>query len=466
MAYPTTRLELRWAIRSLKVVPLTSTPSANDDRRRLTAVELFCGAGGMGLGFEQAGFDLLAAIDLDPLHLAAHEYNFPLCEPVCADVSAIGGDRILEAAQQGWSRRHPGMSFPGKIDCVFGGPSCQGFSVIGARKRDDPRNALVAQFARIVTELRPRWFVMENVPGLVSPGYRQVLDAFYRTLRAAGYQVAEPWKLNARHHGVPQERKRIFVVGADGDEQVPSAPQPRRDTPTVAEAIGDLAMLGRFRTLREQDALALNTDQRVAMESRQSLYVRRINGSDYDPSRLADARESDGRVLTSVGLATHSEAVVARFRRLRRGRRDKIGRLPKLDPHGQAPTLRAGTGRDHGSFTSARPVHYSSLRVITVREAARLHGFPDSFGFHATKWHGFRQVGNAVPPPLACAVAEMVVRVADARPIRRSGAPLPLGPSALLRMTMREAAEYYEIDPAALPANVRSTAARRGVDAA
>ena len=437
-----------------------------ESRRRLTAVELFSGAGGMALGFEQAGFDLLAAVDLDPVHLAAHERNFPLCEPVCADISRIGAGEIAEAARRGWARRHPAMALAGRVDCAFGGPSCQGFSVIGSRNSDDPRNALVAQFARLVVDLRPRWFVMENVPGLVSPRYRPMLDAFYRTLRAAGYTVAEPWKLNARHYDVPQERKRVFVIGACEGEPLPTAPPARSHPPTVADAIGDLPALGRFRTVHAQDELALRDDQVAQMLRRQSSYVQRLNGIAPDRRDLADEREWDARLLTSVGLVSHSDAVVDRFRRLRRGERDAIGRLPKLDPRGQSPTLRAGTGRDHGSFTSARPVHYSSPRVISVREAARLHGFPDWFGLHATKWHGFRQVGNAVPPPLASAVARAVVDASCEDPPRRAGEPLELGPASLLRMTMREAAEHYGLDPQALPANVRTVAPRQAMEAA
>lgn len=420
----------------------------------------------MALGFEQAGFDVLAAIDLDPIHLSAHERNFPLCEPLCADISEIGAAELMEAARRGWARRHQCTPFAGPIDCIFGGPSCQGFSVIGPRNHDDPRNALVAQFARLVVEVRPRWFVMENVPGLVSPAHRPALDAFYRTLRTAGYRVAEPWRLNARDHGVPQVRKRVFVVGACEAEPLPSEPPPRPNPPTVADALGDLPTLARFRTLRERDALVLRDDQLAAMLRRQSRYVRRLNGGEPDPGDLADHREWDARLLTSVGLASHSNSVVARLRRLRRGERDEVGRLPKLDPGGLSPTLRAGTGRDHGSFTSARPVHYSSPRVIAVREAARLHGFPDWFGFHATKWHGFRQIGNAVPPPLARAVARMVVRAASADPSRHTVNPLSLGPESLLQMTMREAADRCGIDQRSLPVNVRAVAARQTKKAA
>jgi DNA (cytosine-5)-methyltransferase 1 len=331
--------------------------------------------------------------------------------------------------------------------------------VIGSRKRDDPRNALVAQFARLVIEMQPRWFVMENVPGLASTGYRPVLDAFRRTLEAADYQVAEPWRLNARDHGVPQERLRVFVIGARAGEVLPTAPAAESAVPTVVDALGDLPALSRFRSLHERDTITLSADQLAAMQGKQSEHVRRLNGVHANPDDLGDARAWDPHVLTSVGLAVHSAPVVARFQRLRRGERDEIGRLPKLDPNGQSPTLRAGTGRDHGSFTSARPVHYSSPRVIAVREAARLHGLPDWFGFHETKWHGFRQVGNAVPPPLARAVARTIVVTAGVDPFRRSGEPVALGPTDLLSMPMSEAARHFHLDPAKLPINVRTVAA-------
>ncbi len=413
----------------------------------------------MALGFEQAGFDVLAAVDMDPVHLAAHERNFPLCEPLCADVAETGADEILAAAAQGWERHHPRMPLAGSLDCVFGGPSCQGFSVIGHRNREDPRNALVSQFARVVIELRPRWFVMENVPGLLSPGYRPVLDTFSQTLRDAGFQVAEPWKLNARDYGVPQVRTRVFVLGAREGERMPAPPPAHARQPTVGDALADLPALSRFQSLRASDELTLSEEQLAGMRARQSAYVRRLNGVERDEADLSDARAWDPRILSSVGLASHSDAVIARFRRLRRGERDRVGRLPRLDERGQSPTLRAGTGRDHGSFTSARPVHYSSPRVISVREAARLHGFPDWFAFHATKWHGFRQVGNAVPPPLARAVARTVVLAGGRSPGRRAGEPLALGAASLLSMTMLEAGARYGRDPGALPPNVRAITA-------
>jgi DNA (cytosine-5)-methyltransferase 1 len=412
----------------------------------------------MALGFEQAGFDVLAAVDLDPVHLAAHERNFPLCEPLCTDITELQAEVLTAAARRGWERRHPGTRFAGRVDCVFGGPSCQGFSVIGSRDPADPRNGLVAQFARVVTELRPRWFVMENVPGLVSPAYQPALRAVCETLERAGYQVAEPWVLNARDHQVPQERKRVFLVGARRGEHLPTSPTPSVRRVSVADALDDLPALGRFRTLLERDAVGLSAGQLATMRERQTQYVRRLNGLERDPRDFSDPRLWNTSRLSSVGLTVHSPDVVTRFTRLRAGQRDTIGRLPRLDGDGQAPTLRAGTGRDHGSFTSARPVHHRRPRVIVVREAARLHGLPDWFGLHATKWHGFRQVGNSVPPPLARAVAQRVVTAARVIPTRRSGTPISLGSDHLLQMTLSDGAKHYGLESSKLPINVRRPA--------
>lgn len=408
----------------------------------------------MALGFEQAGFDILAAVDLDPVHLAAHERNFPMCDPVCADVADLSGRDVRAAAGHGWRRRHRGSRLA-SVDCVFGGPSCQGFSVIGARNLDDARNGLVSEFARLVGEIRPRWFVMENVPGLVSPAYRPVLDQLYATMDRHGYAVAQPWVLNARDYGVPQERKRIFVVGARRGEDLPLGPPRFDERVSVADALDDLPALSRIASLRNRDDLQLADSQLEAMRARQSAYVRALRPSGECSDDLADRRRWDPAHLTSVGLTVHRPDVVERFRALRYGERDDVGRLPKLDPSGQSPTLRAGTGRDHGSFTSARPVHHRSPRVITVREAARLHGFPDWFGFHATKWHGFRQVGNAVPPPLACSVAHQIVAAAGLQPPRRTDQPLELGEPTLLKVALTEAARRYGLDQDRLPADVR-----------
>lgn len=408
----------------------------------------------MALGFERAGFDVLAAVELDPVHLAVHERNFPLCAPVCGDVARTSATDLAAAASRGWERRYPGVDPPTELDCIFGGPSCQGFSIIGHRDPHDQRNELVHEFVRLVIEVRPRWFVLENVPGLLSPAYKPVLDKVYKRLRTAGYRVGEPWRLNARDHDTPQERKRVFVVGAREGYELPQPPRASESVVTVGEALDDLPQLARYRTLLRSDVLPLSPSQRSAMLANQSTYVRRLNRVEIDPTDYSDERRWDPSALTSVGLTLHTEDVAHRFRRVKPGVRDDVARLPRLDPEGQSPTLRAGTGRDHGSFTSARPIHHRSPRVITVREAARLHGFPDWFRFHRTRWHGFRQVGNAVPPPLAQAVAGAIVRAAKVCPPTPTRA-LALGHDQLVAMTLSDAGDRYGLSPDMLPEDVR-----------
>ena len=185
--------------------------------RRPTVLDVFAGAGGLALGFEQAGFDIAAAIELDPVHAATHAFNFPQCRTLCGDATKMRGIDV---------RKH--LSAP--IDVVVGGAPCQGFSMIGKRALDDPRNQLVKHFLRLVVELEPSVFVLENVRGLTVGKHRQLLEELTDEFRAAGYSVALPWQvLNARDYGVPQDRQRLFLLGSKRRRrsELPGAGNPR-----------------------------------------------------------------------------------------------------------------------------------------------------------------------------------------------------------------------------------------------
>ena len=172
---------------------------------RPTGIDLFAGAGGMSLGFEQAGFDIVAAVEIDPIHAAIHKYNFPRCTMIARSVSDLTAEDIREMA--GIGER--------KIDVVFGGAPCQGFSLIGHRAIDDPRNSLVKEFVRIVTELDASYFVFENVKGLTVGRHRRFLNEIIEEFGKHGYDVRDPWKvLNAATLGVPQSRERLILLGA------------------------------------------------------------------------------------------------------------------------------------------------------------------------------------------------------------------------------------------------------------
>lgn len=421
------------------------------DERRPVAVELFAGVGGMSLGFEQAGFDVLAAVDVDPVHLAVHSFNFPLTEAVCGDISTIDSAVIQSAARKGWAAHGRGHhEWDGIIDCLFGGPSCQGFSDMGTKRADDERNDLVIQFARLVEELRPRTFVMENVAGLLGRRYRGTVAELHARLRGAGYklQSESPVRLDASDFGVPQERKRVFIVGAL--DKVPLVPRTRGLPPTVADALDDLPEVNDFDGLLHVDELYLDHDQLNALEGRISSYafsLRERRGREY-------GRRWDKHLLGGCSRTVHSPRVIDRFVALGPGALDAPSRTRRLNADTRSFTLRAGTGRDHGSFTAPRPVHHRSARVITVREAARLHSFPDWFRFHVTKWHGLREIGNAVPPRLAEAMACEVIDALGCRPPRPSRI-LPAADTRLLSFSLREAADHFGIDHALLPYDVR-----------
>ena len=152
------------------------------------AIDLFCGVGGMSLGFEQAGFDIVEAFDLEPWNVACHEKNFPHSTATARDLSKVTGAELLKLC--GTKAK--------ALDVVFGGPPCQGFSVAGNRDSTDERNLLLFEFARLIRELQPKYFVLENVRGLMAKYSEPILNSFLHRIRLAGYSVVMPIKvLNA-----------------------------------------------------------------------------------------------------------------------------------------------------------------------------------------------------------------------------------------------------------------------------
>lgn len=348
----------------------------------------------MSLGFEQAGFHIVAAVEADPIHARTHQQNFPRCKTLTADIRDVTGRDIRRAA--GPRER--------AVDVVFGGPPCQGFSLIGRRDSNDPRNSMLIEFARLVVELQPRFFVLENVAGLLAGHGRAYLAGFRDAVAAANYGVVDPVvKLDASEYGVPQKRERVFVLGYLEGVRAPAYPSSVNGTrtPTVWNAISDLGIIDRRPGLLDGDVY------RGRLRGG-SVYARILRGEVTDPGDLSYRRNGYLDGVTGCARAAHRPETIARFERTDEGEREPISRFHRLAKKGLAHTLRAGTGPDRGSYTAARPIHPEQPRCITVREAARLHSFPDWFQFHHTKWHGFRQVGNSVPPVLARAIAHQV----------------------------------------------------------
>lgn len=310
---------------------------------------LFCGVGGMDLGFEQAGFTVAAAVELNEVHAQTYAQNFS--NPVlCQSVTDTTRSRLYSAA---------GLSNHAGVDVIFGGPPCQSFSMAGKRDPSDVRSNLLFDFLRVVGEVRPKFFVLENVKGLTMGSCAKVLEEAIAQAKEAGY-TCTPWRvLNAKDYGVAQHRERLFLLGSRCDMPLIQYPTPHVGGVTCGQVLADM------------------------------------------PKHLS------GQKLTQ-----HSSQTIARFEATEPGKREPVSRFTRLHPDGIAPTLRAGTHRQKGSksgrHTAVRPIHHALPRCCTVRELARLHGYPDSFEFAPTICDGAMQIGNSVPPPLAKAVAMMV----------------------------------------------------------
>ncbi|WP_084418461.1 DNA cytosine methyltransferase [Henriciella litoralis] len=346
-------------------------------------LDLFCGCGGLSLGAHYAGFASHVAIDVDSTLSSAYRANFPRTNVLTGDLASISPRDF----------RH----FFGKEGPigVIGGPPCQGFSSIGKRDNSDPRNSLLIKYFEVVQELQPKFFVMENVPGLLLPNSRHFLDTGLN-LVADAYSIVGPITLNASNYGAATDRKRIIIIGYKSEYMNPldthvliaaaaSAPH------TTKDAIYDLG-----EPSNESDW------QSYAENSEISSYAQSLRSR--APSGLGDRsfveRQKIG-LVSGFSSTRHSSLVVSRFSNTKQGEKESVSRFKRLAWNKPANVLRAGTGADKGSFQSARPIHPDQPRVITVREAARIQGFPDWFSFHPTKWHSHRMIGNSVPPPFS-----------------------------------------------------------------
>jgi len=396
----------------------------------------------MSLGFEQAGFDVVAAIEIDPIHCAVHEFNFPATAVIPRSIVGLSAAEIRMAAGIG----------DRPVDCVFGGPPCQGFSLIGQRALEDPRNSLVLEFVRIVAEMGARTFVFENVKGLTVGKHRAFLEELVAAFDRAGYKVRLPWHvLDAASYGTPQHRERLILIGAKKGTKLPDYPKPMTNPadarrlvpglpngPTCKEAIGDLPDADKFAGLMDSDHV------RTSAFKKPSPYAAELRCLTNDAWHFGYVRDWQPEILTSSARTIHTEISRRRFAETVAGNVEPISRFLKLHPEGLSNTLRAGTDGARGAFTSPRPIHYKHPRCITVREMARLHGFPDWFRLHATKWHGARQIGNAVPAPLARAIATAVMEGLGRTPTRPERM-IELGDPKLLYLEMSEAAEHFGV---------------------
>lgn len=312
-------------------------------QRRPSFIDLCCGAGGMSFGFRRAGWKPLFGVDT--CQHSAQTFHANLRAPVLSvDLYGAGAYNSVQI-----------LTKNKRLDAVIGGPPCQGFSRAGPRKVADPRNGVLLACAQLAIRLKPSLIVFENVPNLVSPKFKPLLERALRTLRGAGY-VADYCIINARHFGVPQNRPRLLVIASKLAE--------RKAVTDVLETI---------RTRKGRDVPVSQSLKGLPAKGDRFLRNSILN---HEPMR-------------------HSKKVERKIEKLEPG----TGPLSykKLHPDVIASTLVCGH--------RALPCHYRAPRTITPREAARLQRFPDTFEFKGPRGSQMLQVANAVPPPLAAAVA-------------------------------------------------------------
>lgn len=346
----------------------------------MKVADLFAGVGGLSLGFEQAGFDIAFAVEFDKDIAAAYEKNHVGTMVYNTDICKLDPHELMN--------RH------GKIDVVVGGPPCQGFSQKGKRLSvKDDRNFLFRQYVRFVEALRPKFFVIENVPNIVTTANGYFKNEIIREFSELGYAVNAD-VFDVSDYGVPQQRRRAVFIGELGRNNV-RFPAPHGKRITVNDAISDMPPLesGEGAEIAEYLAPAANAYQQMM----------RIG--------------TRGGVQNHQATA-HSVVALTRMKMIPKGMGKEV-----LPPEHRTKSIYSGTWcrllEDDVAATittrfdtpsSGRFTHPTQNRCITVREAARLQSFPDSFVFYGTKTSQMKQVGNAVPPLFANAIAKEILK--------------------------------------------------------
>jgi DNA (cytosine-5)-methyltransferase 1 len=379
---------------SVSAAPARRRPPRARHTSTPTAIDVYAGCGGLSLGLSDAGFDVPYALDWDKHACQTHAFNFPDSVIECTDVRKVTGTHIQE--QIGKS-----------VDLVAGGPNCQGVSERGLRNPDDPRNFMFPEFVRLVSELRPTFFLMENVPGLAHRHNFQLLRQVFRSFTDLGYSCAADVLL-AAHYGVPQLRYRFFLIGTIGPHAL-SFPAPTHNAEkgllfgkpfvTVGNAIGDLPAITAAHQQDEPMPWALPApacEFQAVMRERASA-VHNHFCSATQPVNLERAKHvPEGGNWKDIP----AELLPDRFFMCRMtDHSTTYYRLRRDQPAFTVTSL-------FGNITAGAFTHPLADRALSVREGARLQSFSDSFVFRGPRNSQYRQIGNAVPPLLGRAVGE------------------------------------------------------------
>ncbi|MBO4556547.1 MAG: DNA cytosine methyltransferase [Elusimicrobiales bacterium] len=386
------------------------------DKKR-TMIDLFAGAGGLSCGLEQAGFRPVLANEMIPRFSETYRINHPNTQVITGDIRKIDAGHLLDIASE-----------YGDIDLIAGGPPCQGFSINAPiRSLDDPRNHLFEEFLRIVRKIHPKAVLIENVPGIISLGKGTVIEQIYKSLEQMGYKVDHKI-LFAGHYGVPQMRFRTIIIAIRNYLGHIVFPSPKCYATATANFQKSKELCFSLNPLDEY-VLKPKTTVKDALGD-----LPAISGGerhceyDYPCNPLCDYQyliRKDSSKITSHFCARLSEINKERLKYIpiggswrdipydllpaglkRASRSDHTKRYGRLDPEELCSTIMTKCDPHWGSF-----FHPEQPRAISVREAARIQSFPDKYIFTGSMTEQYEQVGNAVPPLLAKAVGESILKM-------------------------------------------------------
>ena len=350
--------------------------------KKYNVLDLFCGAGGLSLGFQLAGYNIVGVIDFKEDAVATHDKNFKNSNSICCDITKITDEEIIK------------MFGNGKVDVIIGGPPCQGFSA-GNRQgiENDPRNKLFFEFIRFVKILNPKAIVIENVRQILTKDNGFAKNKIFEILEGLNYFV-DVRVLTASDFGVPQNRNRAIFVGIKkniGTFDYNSIKKVKNKV-SVKEAIGELYAL--------EDGTT--NELKVSPSTRFQKYVRAKNNIVLNHEPRYPNKEVQER-MKYVPQGGNWRDVPKHLWKVQRNNRHSSA-YRRLDETKPSITI------DTGHMNYFHPIYN---RVPTVRESARLQSFPDDFEFVGTPTSQLRQVGNAVPPLMAKAIANMIKDVLD-----------------------------------------------------
>jgi len=340
-------------------------------KEKYTVIDLFCGCGGLSSGFSKADYDITLGIDhwKDAISTFNHNHDKPV--GIVADLFNETPKTISDKS---------GVL---KADVIIGGPPCQGFSIAGKRVIDDERNQLYKSFVSFVKFYKPKVFLMENVPNIISMGGGIVKDTIIKDFEKLGYNVVYKILL-ASDYGVPQNRRRAFFVGTKSNTEF-IFPKPTSEKHIVSqEAISDLP----------EDSLVDGTKYPMKPKSDYQKFIR--NGSkEIHNHEITNHKEQTIEIIAMVPDGGNYKSLPKELHETR-----KVN-IAWTRLNSQKPSFTIDTGHRHH-------FHYKFNRVPTVRESARIQSFPDNFIFQCSKTSQYKQVGNAVPPVLAKVLAESI----------------------------------------------------------